>query len=444
MYSEHSATWQYRGDREDIEVLHSDYCIDYILNAAEAERSALSTSARGTLLREGIRLSPVLSPRVFDLIEEACVRISADCDLEVFCSDDPGINAYTCISGNLDKVQNLLCISARALEDLSDSELLHLIGHELGHIVFGHTRINGLVKSQATGSGVTVLPYLGESLFLQWRKKAEISADRAGFLACGNFNSGAKAILKAAIGLTEKNLNLDIEELLSQVNDAIKSPEGTVSEFESHPLLPVRLKALELFAVGQQSRSLSHTNGKWLEEVDAAIDALLDLTARYPKTELEQACMTLIADSGVRLVKGDGEIGLEEVKRVITCLHRHYTDAPEKQICRDPTARKTRMLSAVRILNGCQGVKAKHIVLSRLADIAIADGKLLQSEGQVILELATALHVPKQEAYSIITGCTQRARSVEDPCMLRIANDLRDVLGSEISGTDQSRNPHQQ
>ena len=99
---------------------------------------------------------------------------------------------------------------------------------------------------------MTVLPALGESLFLRWRKKAEISADRVAVLASRDFKATATALMRVTFGLSERNLNLDIEALISQVDEIRGRPELIEETFASHPLLPIRLQGRRaVLAFGQ-------------------------------------------------------------------------------------------------------------------------------------------------------------------------------------------------
>ena len=56
------------------------------------------------------------------------------------------------------------------------------------------------------------------------------------------------------VHVDHKNLNLDVEALVSQVDEIKGHPELMAEAFASHPLLPIRLKALELFSRSGKAR----------------------------------------------------------------------------------------------------------------------------------------------------------------------------------------------
>jgi uncharacterized tellurite resistance protein B-like protein len=134
--------------------------------------------------------------------------------------------------------------------------------------------------------------------------------------------------------------------------------------------------------------------------------------------------MTLIADAGVELIQRDKEAGADEIKRVLTILHDHFTDRPDKVICMDPGKRTNRMKSALRVVNRHSSSDQKKIVLSRLADIAISDGPFLEEESLIIVDTAKALKIPPHETYAIIVGCIKAAGKEVDPGIQSLAEKL--------------------
>ena len=213
-----------------------------------------------------------------------------------------------------------------------------ILGHELGHILFGNNRLAALISTDAANPSVTVLPALGESLYLRWRKKAEISADRVSVLASRDFKATATSLLKATFGLSERNLNLDVEALVNQVDEIRGRPELMEEVFASHPLLPIRLKAVELFSRSAKAQRAGYpVEGTPLgdDELENAVDDLVKLTRRYPFQPLHQAIMRVVALGGALLLSADRDVSDEEVKILVQILHRWFTDEPEAEIVTD-------------------------------------------------------------------------------------------------------------
>ena len=110
---------------------------------------------------------------------------------ELFIENSPITNAYT-----YGFTSPYVVITTGLLDNFSDEETNFIIGHELGHVKCGHTLYNTMASyiqiliqmiSAATlgvGSPIVKGVSMGIQLaLLEWSRKAEFSADRAGLLS---------------------------------------------------------------------------------------------------------------------------------------------------------------------------------------------------------------------------------------------------------------------
>ncbi len=419
---------RYRGDAKDVDELMTTYRVADYLQTYEENRRQVDQGVRERLMKEGIRLSEQLSPRIFRIFDDLCRALEIDAQAEVFCLPSQDINAFAILDVRKAKTYSLVGLTAAALERLDDAELKSILGHELGHILFGNNRLSALISGDANNPSLTVLPALGESLFLRWRKKAEISADRVSLLASRDFRATATSLLKATFGLSEKNLNLDIQALLSQVDEIRGRPELMEETFSSHPLLPIRLKAVELFSRSAKAkRAGGAVGGTPLEdeELENAVDDLVKLTRRYPYEPLDQAVMRVVALGGAQLLGADKDVSDEEVKILVQILHRWFTDEPENEIVTDRAIIDAKLPEAIDIVNREGDLQAKGFILSRLTDVALADGALMDAESALILALAERLQVPAKVAYGVMVGATQAIGFRTDVKLNRMAEEIR-------------------
>jgi uncharacterized tellurite resistance protein B-like protein len=430
------ADTRYRGDARDIEELFTTYRINDYLDAFEEDRRQRDRGIREKLIKDGIRLTERLSPRIYRVFADLCAALDITAQPEVFCLPSLDVNAFAILDIRGTATYSFIGITSGALEKLEDEEIRSILGHEVGHFIFGHNRLEALVATDRQKPGLTVLPPFGETLFLRWRKKAEISADRVSLLASRNFRATATSLMKAAFGLSEKNLNLDIEALISQVDELKGRPELMEAAFASHPLLPVRLKALELFSRSDKAaRNGYPVSGDLLsdEMLEHKVDDLVRLTRRYPSKALDRALMRAVALGGALVASADGEVTSEEVKILVQALHRWFTDEPEVEIVssRDEI---TRVLPVVTdVINRHADLEMKKFILSRLTDIAIADGALMDAESSVILELARQMNVPTRLAYQIMVGAAQTIGFRTDLKLNRMAEDIRKAIQNGIA-----------
>jgi len=422
---------RYRGDARDVDELFKVYRVNDYLEASEENQRQRDRGIREKLIKEGIRLSERLSPRIYRVFDDLCQALEIKTRAEVFCLPLQEINAFAVVDVREAGTYSFIGVTAAALERLDDGELRSILGHELGHILFGNNRLDALISTDQVNPSITVLPALGESLFLRWRKKAEISADRVSLLASRDLRSTATSLLKATFGLSEKNLNLDIEALLSQVDEIKGHPELMAETFAAHPLLPIRLKALELFSRSEKAkRSGFPAEGPLLkdEELENAVDELVSLTRRYPFKPLHQAMMRVVSLGGSLLLASDGDVSDEEVKILVQILHRWFTDEPEGEIVTDRQRIDEKLPGVIELVNKEGDAEDKAFILSRLAEVALADGALMDTESSVILHIAQQLQIPDKVAYRIMVGAAQAVGFRTDVKLNRMAEDIRRSL----------------
>lgn len=427
---------RYRGDLADVKEMFEVFRVDHYLAAAQENLRHQVASQRQALLSKGIVLTEGISPRIYRLFRTACEALSLQSEVEVICIRSQEINAFAVVEPRPDVNYSYIGITSTALELLEDLEIVSLLGHEMSHFLFDNHKLNTLIRRSKEPGPVTVLPPLGESLFLRWRKKTEISADRTALIAAGSLDPVARCLIKASFGLSEKNLNLDVPSLLEQMDKMRGSRETIKAEHESHPLLPVRLTALGLFARSAKAKRFGYpTEGDLLsdDELENQVDELMALTRRHPISQRKIAMMNLIAAGGAAILGADRRIGETEVGTLVELLHEHFTDEPEAVIDAVVNDMEKVIAEWLPVLDE-EGVEDdKKFVLSRVADIALADGSLVDSEAQFLLELAERLGLPQRTAYSIMVGSAQSSGFKKDAKLSQIADRLRKQLAFGIA-----------
>lgn len=436
--------YRYRGDAADVQELFDVYRVGDYLDAFDENRRRHDEGIREQLLQHGIRLSERLSSRIFAIYEQVCAALGVPGDAEIFCLPERDVNAFAILDVREGKTHSLVGMTAGALEELDDAELASIIGHELGHFLFEHNRMNALLNLDPDDPSSTVLPPFGESLFLRWRKKAEISSDRAGLLACRDFRASARALLKATFGLSEKNLNLDVDALLQQIGEIESSPELMGSVFSSHPLLPIRLKALQLFARSEQAVACGcQLEGEKLplDKVEDEIDKLMDLTRRHPVKPLPVAVMKALALGGAQVMGADRMVSDGEVKLLVRMLHAYFTDEPESVIETDRARIERELPGVLKTIREEGGEEEAVFLLSQFARLAYADGALAEPESLAVLALAEQLGYPADRTYAIIVGAAQDGGTGSDAILNRIAEELRKSFMTGIKAGVRPRRP---
>jgi len=416
---------RYTAEKADVANLRKDYDVDESIATLERTQHFRGHKPWQGMMNDVIPLSPALTPALHATVSSACQLLGLKWTLLLFTSASAQINAYACLDRFAKQPTLSLCLTSRAIEELSENELLFLVGHELGHVLFEHDRLNLLCQPSEGVDSLTILPFLGEWLFLRWRQKAEISADRVGWLLTEDFEAGAGAIIKAATGLGSNNLTLNSHAIDSFLNEAIPMASRHILGCQNAPMLSVRLQALQ--CLNRTAPRPIRTSGKqasWLGRTDKVVAEGLSCLSRRPATAALEACMHLIADAGVEIIQHDHEVEIEEIKKVMNILHDHYTDQPDQLICLNSAKRALRIRASIRTLNRIASSSEKKEALSRLSDIAIADGPLGEADSKTIFTLAKALRIPVNETNAIIVGCVQNKSRSIDPGLVSLAHKI--------------------
>lgn len=150
-----------------------------------------------------VRCGPTQFKTLYGILHDSCAVLDMP-EPELYVTSNPFPNAFT---GGVERPYVTLRCSI--IETLSDEQLYHLMGHELGHIKAGHV----LYRSVASVL-LPLLEMLGRRTFglgdvasvglilamSEWSRQAEISADRAGLLVAQDLNVSIGANLAMTAG----------------------------------------------------------------------------------------------------------------------------------------------------------------------------------------------------------------------------------------------------
>ena len=187
-----------------------------------------------------------------ELVREATTILNLPVLPDLYIQAGGSINAFTA------GVQRpLVVLNAGCIDNLSTDELFFVIGHELGHIKSGHVlyrqigavlpMVGNFVSRMTVGLGGLVSTAL-EAALLNWQRMSELTADRAGLLACQNREAAISAMVKIA-GLPHKLYNcFNTDDFIAQAREfkaLDENPLDKVAKFvstmgHSHPWTVLR------------------------------------------------------------------------------------------------------------------------------------------------------------------------------------------------------------
>ena len=259
-------SWEHPADRAALQALRAVPGFDDVVRKV----IAILGGERGIrLLFQGnaVRAGPAQYPLAHGLHVEIVATFDWHTVPELYVSQTPVFNA-----GAYGVDDPFIVLHSAAVELLDEEELRALIAHEMGHVVSGHSlyrTIAEILLAVSLGSlpflaGVALLPI--RLAILEWSRKAELSADRAGLLGSQNILASQQLFMKMAgayRGALESG-QMSLDPFIAQANEYVASNEGLDVVYKilntlalTHPMHTVRAAELQKWiGAGEYERIL--------------------------------------------------------------------------------------------------------------------------------------------------------------------------------------------
>ncbi len=237
------------------------------------EAQDLLQMRRRSLLGDAVRITPELLPEVHAAYQECLDVLGGGLTGNLFVMQSSEYNAS--VLGH-DKTFDVVVHSA-LLKDFSLPQLKFVFGHELGHVVFGHSKFN-IHEILGNPDGV---PAALASLLFKWSRAAEVSADRVGLMCCGQLADAVSALFLTASGITGIDNDLVLRSLRAQYDELerhMNEQKGAHGWIRTHPMIPIRFKACELAALDLVALRQQHRGFSWsgFRGIDSKIMGVLE------------------------------------------------------------------------------------------------------------------------------------------------------------------------
>ena len=168
-----------------------------------------------------VRVSPLQCPQLYSQLQEACSILDVR-EPELYVAQTPIPNAYTSGHDN-----PFIVVTTGLLDLMSDDEVLAVIAHELGHIKSGHVLYKtiargisfllAIIGDMTLGIGRLIGRSL-EAALLEWDRKSEFTADRAGMLVAQDPQVMLTLMMKLSGGTLFQKDQMNAQEFLKQAN----------------------------------------------------------------------------------------------------------------------------------------------------------------------------------------------------------------------------------
>ncbi|HLZ57392.1 MAG TPA: M48 family metallopeptidase [Ktedonosporobacter sp.] len=202
-----------------------------------------------------VRATPLQCPQLYAQLQEACAILDVR-EPELYVWQTPIPNAWT--SGH---DHPYIIVTTGLLDLMNEDEVLAVIAHELGHIKSGHVLYKTMARAirflleligdMTLGVGRLVGLTLQAAL-LEWDRKSEFTADRAGLLVVQDPQVMLSLMMKFAGGTLFQKDQMNAREFLNQANlyeelDANmldRMYKGLMIAPMTHPLTIVRAREI--------------------------------------------------------------------------------------------------------------------------------------------------------------------------------------------------------
>lgn len=255
LYNLHPEEYEHPQDKKALDILEGTPGIETLARkvlelGAEPFFRTLHTGSDIQVTKKGM-------PDIYETFENVCKTLNLRSVPDLYLQQGHNINALA-----VGTEKPMVVFNDFTINNLTHDELVYVMGHEIGHIKSKHVLYKFIANN--------LLPYIGEVLgkatlgisgfltkpiqyaLMDWSRKSEYTADRAGLLACQNINSAITAMMKMAGAPHSYYDKLDPELFLEQARnfqglneDAYKFIKIYLILHATHPWLVLRCQELD-------------------------------------------------------------------------------------------------------------------------------------------------------------------------------------------------------
>jgi len=294
-----STAWEHPADRAALNTLRSIPGFDIVVRKIASFFGEVGI--RQLFLANAVKVGPNQRPKLWAIYQEVLETMDWPEVPELYVTQTPLANAAAV---GFDRP--FIVMNSALLELLEPEEQREILGHELGHIMSGHTTYTTIAIILMTIgfqnlpflAGVAILPF--QPALMEWYRKAQLSSDRAGLLSTQDPKTSMSTFLKMAGGRKFDD-EISIDEFQKQARDYVT--QGNVADrvwqvintaFRTHPFGTVRAAELQRWIDSGEYDKI--VNGDYRRRDDAAKPSLgsdLEDAAGYYGDQAKEAMATI-------------------------------------------------------------------------------------------------------------------------------------------------------
>ena len=229
------------------------------------------------LMGNSIQVGPRQYSTIYQLFRECVQSLDMHPEPSLFVSQNPQVNSYS-----IGEEHPCIVINTGLLDLLQDDEIRTVIAHELGHIKCGHTTLTQMALwAMTTASVIGEFTFgIGNLLstgliyaFYEWRRKAELSCDRAALLATDDVQLVMRTMMKLSGGSIRFGHEVSLDEFIKQSDNYQELDQDSLNQIYkfllynggqgvmlSHPFPVERAHFLRQWATSEEYQQIKAGN----------------------------------------------------------------------------------------------------------------------------------------------------------------------------------------
>lgn len=289
---------------------------------------------------DSVRVSKELTPDLFKCLKIACNRLKVPISrIKLFVTSNHQTNAICIPFGSKSAI---IVLYSELVNKMSLEELQFVIGHEIGHFLFGHQ-----LKLDENSN---------KADFAQSRAQ-EISSDRCGLIACQDIDMAVKSMIRIQSGLDDRFLTFDSSAFLTQL-DKEKNILKHMSD-SSHPTFRIRAKALLRFSISNPYLNMiGEGTGIPINKVDSLVNKDLKMYVKIGAiNEMDEIKKNLGFWSLVYSCSKEGTLSKEN-QSIIKNLFGESMLRRLISVLKDISSAKADKLIKQKIIDNCDAIRS--------------------------------------------------------------------------------------
>jgi Zn-dependent protease with chaperone function len=260
-----SRAYEHPADRSALVALRKLTGFDVILRNLAGLFS--DRSLRLMFLASSVRASEQQFPHLYQTMLDGAYVLDLPRVPELFITQDPRVNAMA-----LGTDKPFIVITTGMVDLMDPEEIRFVIGHELGHVLSGHSVYRTMLfylVGLAARLALVPFAWIGLKAVIwgleEWFRKSELSCDRAGLLAGQDVPAARRSLMKLAGGPQLAELSHDAFLEQAREYDAVPDVrEGLLKLLQligtTHPFAVVRFAEIDRWAADGEYRDIMAGN----------------------------------------------------------------------------------------------------------------------------------------------------------------------------------------